>query len=338
MIGHIAYAHGSPCPTAVLDARQLPQGDHTLKQALTDIRRCLQAAGEGHVLKMALIRPSEHPMYDLDYRFVQALPGEDRFELRGSCGHSILSAVTAAERSGMLGALEVGDRVRVNVLNNGDSVVCEVDEISGDEREFTAYFVRPQAVPVARLLLTGEATTALEAGGARREVSLISSGNPYAFVDARTLGISDHSELFMAGAEFFAALAEIRAAASAHLGWPADGAFPKIAAIMPVEAGRIAARAISVPGWHPTIALTGAVCLGTAIRTPGTIPWRLAREVGCIDGLIDIVTPGGNTAVTAATPDVAGEPALTWVSVSRKRVDFHGSFAMQPSAPCTSRS
>ncbi|WP_329295867.1 PrpF domain-containing protein [Streptomyces sp. NBC_01455] len=323
----------------VLDARQLPLTGAALTKELTEVRRHLQAAGKDHVLKVALIRPSAHPMYDLDYRFIQALPGGlDQFELRGSCGHSILAAVAAAERARMIGALNVDDRVRVNVLNNGDSVVCEVNATVGDELEFTAYFVRPQAVPVSRLLLTGEATTVLETGSARHEVSLVSSGNAYAFIDARTLGIRKPAELFSAGPELFATMADIQAAASARLGWPVGGAFPKIAAIMPVEAGRIAARAITVTGWHPTIALTGAVCLGTAIRTPGTIPWQTAREVGCIEGLIDIITPGGNTAVTAATPDVGGEPALTWVSVSRKRVDFHGSFAMEPSAPCTSRS
>jgi 2-methylaconitate cis-trans-isomerase PrpF len=87
-----------------------------------------------------------------------------------------------------------------------------------------------------------------------------------------------------------------------------------------------------VPSWHPTLALTGAVCLGAAIQIPGTIPWRIAAEAGSPHGSIAIATPGGSTAVTAATSKVAGEPALAWTSVGQKRVTFQGSFLLEPLA------
>ncbi|NGO67964.1 PrpF domain-containing protein [Streptomyces boncukensis] len=339
MIGHLAYAAGSPCPTLVLDAGRLPRDEEALLRALSEVRAYLTAAGGGHVLKTALVRPSEHPMFDLDYRFVQALPqAPDSFDLRGSCGHSILSAVVAAERAGTLPKLTPGDRIRVNVLNNGDSVVCEVDGTDRDELHFTVYFVRPGSVPLKELLLTGAPRTELAAGAgtgtgtAGCEVSLVSSGNAYAFVDARDLGVGDPGELFAAGPELFERLAALREAAAGLLGWPARGAFPKIAAVLPVASSLIAARALSVPSWHPTIALTGAVCLGTAAQIPGTVPWRVAQETGHVDGLLDIVTPGGRTAVTAAIDPADGEPALMWAAVARKRVTFQGSFVLEPLA------
>jgi 2-methylaconitate cis-trans-isomerase PrpF len=332
MIAHLAYAAGSPCPTLVLDADTVPPGGTPLTDRLADARRSLQAAGQAHVLKIALVRPSPHPMFDLDYRFVQALPDAvDSFDLRGSCGHSILSSAVAAERMGMLPKLSVGARVRVQVLNNGDSVVCEVDEVRRGEAQFTVHFVRTTAVPVHGLLITGEPRTAVAVDGELREVSLVSSGNAYAFLDARTIGVKDTEALFADDAALFERLGRIRAAVTRHLGWPEGGAFPKIAALLPLEPGRIAARAISVPSWHPTIALTGAVCLGSAVRIPDTVPWRVAREVGCPDGL-EIVTPGGRTAVAADVRDLDGVPALRWASVDRKRVTFQGSFPLEPSA------
>ncbi|KOG38850.1 hypothetical protein ADK74_31320 [Streptomyces decoyicus] len=333
MIGHLAYATGSPCPTVVLDARRLSADEETLRRELTEMRRYLTEAGGSHVLKIALVRPSAHPLFDLDYRFVQALPdGPDRFDFRGSCGHSILSAVVSAERAGMLPALTAGGRVRVNVLNNGDSVVCEMEETGLNEVRFTVYFVQPVGVPLPELLLTGEPRTELEADGVLRTVSLVSTGNPYVFVDARDLGIRDHTELFAAGDALFEQMARLRVAAAGRLGWSPDGAFPKIAATLPEASGRIAARAISVPGWHPTIALTGAVCLGAAARIPGTVPWRIAQEAGRSDGPLGITTPGGRTAVTAATHDIGGQPALTWVGVGRKHVTHQGSFVLEPLA------
>ncbi|QTR06025.1 hypothetical protein J7S33_06940 [Saccharothrix algeriensis] len=41
---------------------------------------------------------------------------------------------------------------------------------------------------------------------------------------------------------------------------------------MPDEGGAVAARAVSVPSWHPTLALTGAVCVAAAAAIPGTVP------------------------------------------------------------------
>lgn len=333
MIGHLAYAVGSPCPTVVLDADRLPRDDDAMLRHLTEVRGYLDTAGGAHVLKMALVRPSEHPMFDLDYRFVQALPGgHDRFDTRGSCGHSILSAVVSAERAGMLPKLTPGDRVRVNVLNNGDSVVCEVDATDRDEMRCTVYFVRPGGVPFSELLVGGAPRTELAVGDARFEVSLVSSGNAYAFVDARDLGVRDHMDLFAAGGALFDRMARLRSAAARRMGLPPDGAFPKIAAVLPVGAGRIAVRALSVPSWHPTIALTGAVCLGTATRIPLTVPWRVAQEAGAADGTVDILTPGGRTAVTAATRTAAGESSFLWAAVTDKRVTFQGSFVLEPLA------
>ncbi|WP_425247615.1 PrpF domain-containing protein [Streptomyces sp. NEAU-NA10] len=334
MIGHLAYAAGSPCPTFVLDSARLPREDTALLGHLTEARRYLTSAGGAHVLKIALVEPSAHPMFDLDYRFVQALPGApDLFDLRGSCGHSVLAAVVAAARCGMLPRLVPGARVRVRVRNNGDSVVCEVDRVERDAVGFTVTFVQPRPVPFTDLLPTGQARTVLEANGQRVEVSLVSSANTYAFVDARSLRVSDQSALFAADGELLQRLEALRGAAARRLGWPTGGAFPKIAAVLPGEDGGVAARALTVPGWHPTIALTGAVCLGTAARIPGTVPWRITREAEAGDGLLDITTPGGRAAVTAVvslpgTDD--GDGALLWSSVARKRVTFQGSFALAP--------
>src|SRR5690606_13326534 len=194
------------------------------------IRRCLVEAGATHVLKIALVRPAEHPLFDLDYQFVQVLPGSvDSFDLRGSCGHSILAAVVAAERMGVGPRLTAGARVRVRVRNNSDNVVCAVDHVGFGETVFTVHFVPPDAVPVTELLIAGEPRTTLTVGGERCEVSMVSSGNPYVFVDARTLGFGDHGALFTADTALFERLTRIRAAAAELLGWPPGGAFPKIA-------------------------------------------------------------------------------------------------------------
>lgn len=320
MIAHIAYAEGSPCPTLVLDATQLPRNEDELRPALAAARSTLIAAGEEHILKIALISRSRHPLFDLDYRFVQCLPtNPDRFDLRGSCGHSILSSIMVASQLGWLPRLAPESRVRVHVVNNGDHVVCEVDEVARRTGNFTVHFLPTPAARLGDLMLTDEPVTELESDGVAYPVSLVSVGNPYVFVDAASLGLVSRDDLFADDPELFERLVALRTVAADRLGFPPDGAFPKIAAVGQFQPGRLAVRAISVPRWHPTMAVTGAVCLGVASTIAGTIPHELARSARCVPGELAIDTPGGSTVVSAEVSGTGPDDRLLWTSVTRKR-------------------
>jgi 2-methylaconitate cis-trans-isomerase PrpF len=333
MTGHIAFAEGSPCPTLVLDGRALPPGGPGLLAGLAAVRTDLDLAGYAHVLKNALIQPSGHPLFDLDYHFVQSLPGgPDRFDLRGSCGHSILSSVLVAARTGMIAPLSAGSRVRVNVTNNGDNVVCDIEEVSADSARFTVHFLRSPATPVKELLMTGDPVTRLVVGGADVDVSMVSMGNPYVFVSAEQLGVTTRQDLFAEDPAWFATLCRVREAACALLGWDPAGAFPKIAALLPDGPGLLAARAISVPSWHPTLALTGAIALGTAIRIPGTLPAALAERVAVPGEPVRLRTPGGELRVTARTAGPADALEVAWVSIGGKPARFVDTVAL-PALP-----
>lgn len=323
----LAKAHGAPCPTAVLDGRALPDTEPELLSALAGLRADLSGHGAGDVLKNAIVRPSRHPLFDLDYRFVQSLPqSHDSFDLRGSCGHSILAAVEAAARTGMIQPLVPGCRVRVNVLNNGDNVVCETEETSDRGTRFTAHFLCSPPLRLPELLMTGEPVTDVLFEGRSVPVSLVSMGNPYAFVDASHLGVSGPDALFADDPRLFSAMTRLRVAVCEAQGWDTFGAFPKIAALLPQEGGGLLVRAVSVPSWHPTVALTGAICLGAAAGIEGTVPWSLTgRTARNPDALLTVRTPGGCVRVAAHSthgPDDVRK--LAWVSVAEKQVEYRG--------------
>ncbi|GAA2448358.1 PrpF domain-containing protein [Streptomyces glaucus] len=325
MIAYLAQAVGAPTPTLVLDAGPLPRQEDELRTVLTTVRCWLEDHGHGHVLKFALVKPSPHPLFDLDYRFVQGLPGgTDRFDFRGSCGHSILSSVLAADNLGWLPRLSPGNRIRVQVLNNGDHVVCEVDEARRNSGNFTVHFLQGDGIPLGELLLTGQARQMLMTADGMQEASLVATGNPYVFVDAASLGMATQQELFTAGETLYDRLLRIRTAASAVLGWPPESVFPKIAAVGAYTPGRLSVRAISVPSWHPTLALTGATCLAAAAAIPGTVPARLLQQAGITADDITIDTPASTTHVAAYLSGGDGEASLQWVSVKGKHAHLNG--------------
>lgn len=313
----VAYAEGSPCPTLVLPADWLPSNEAALAAALRPVRRSLAAHGNAKVLKIALVAPSAGRSFDLDYRFVQCLPSDNpRFEFRGSCGHSILAAVLVSAALGWVDPLRPGRTVGVNVRNNADFVECQVDEAAESEAMFTVRFRHRRPPRLDSLLLFGEPVTELPYGGATARVSGVSMGNPYVFVDAAALGWTRVPALFNGGADLFATLSVVRQAAEARLGWR-PGTFPKVAALLPVGRGALAARAISVPSWHPTLALTGVTCLGAAAAIPGTVPAQLAGHPG---GRLTIHTPGGTTEVSTRATGATGDASLNGVAVSGKVV------------------
>ncbi|WP_052440687.1 PrpF domain-containing protein [Streptacidiphilus anmyonensis] len=333
----LARAIGAPGPTLVLDADALPRDSEGLVPALTRIRRRLAdgnaagsnaadgdaaaAGGRGEVLKWALIAPSAHPLFDVDYRFVQAMPdAPDHFDLTGNCGHSLLAAVTAAAQAGRLPALRAGDRIRARVLNNGDQVVCQVDHASSRHTVFTAHFIAPPGTRLGSLLRDGG--------------RVVRMANPYLFVDGARLGVRDREALFRGDQpELYATLERMRRRQAARLGWPLNGAFPKVAAVVPVAPGHLAVRALTVGGWHPELALTGAVCLAAASALRGTIPNRLlaagdADASSAAPGRLVIDTPARQVVASYAATGDTQDDELLWVSVGGKETQALGAVAV----------
>lgn len=289
MKADIVRVEGAPCPTLVLARDMLPSGALALRDELLHVRRWLDRTGRGDIHKIGLYGASPAPGSDLDYRFVQSTP--HGFDFRSGCGHSLLACVTAA---GLTGS------VRVRSVTTGDTVVCEPEP----HASHTVRFKGPG--PARTLLPTGHPVDRI--GGL--DASLVRFGNPYVFVDAAALGVPTAKALFEAGGELLRLLLRSRAAAARLLGCGPGTALPKIAAVGSGPCGRLFARGVTVSGWHPSLALTGAACLAAAAAIPGTVPHRLTESPA-----LEIVTPGGIVRVSAA---VEG-PYIRSVSVHGKR-------------------
>lgn len=322
MIVGLAQAMGAPCPTVVLDLSALPRDVPNLVTALAAVRRHLAAADLGHVLKIALASPARDSDADLDYRFVQALPGDfTQFDFAGNCGHSILATVTVGATAGWIPPLDERRPVRVRLLNNGGLVQCTGASAGHRRWRFhVVEFVNRPPVPLTDLLLTGQPLDSVHYAGFSYRVSLVSMGNPYVFVSAAALGLPDRHALFRVGDAGQQQMLGIRQAAAHLLGWPPKSTFPKVAAVGASPDGHLFVRAVSVPTWHPTLALTGASCLAAAVAIPGTIPNGLAARAGGRMSVFDVDTPGGQTSVASAVSYQRPGGELMSVSIGGKEV------------------
>ncbi|WNB92527.1 PrpF domain-containing protein [Bacillus sp. NEB1478] len=324
MLIYIAKAEGSVSSTVVIDGRNMDNDPAIILPVLSSIHSRLQEMkGYKTITKYAVIQPSSHPMYDLNYFFFQLIPGEPcRFEYTGSCGHSILASIQVAITWGWISSACPGLRVRVYVENIGNSLVCEVDQATRQGINCTAHFIETGDTRLGSFLLTGNPSDVLETEDGVVEVSLISAGNPYVFVDAKTLGCFNQFDLFQADEVLFQKLQRIRIAASKRLGWNPESVFPKIAAVSRFDEESLSVRAISVPKWHPTLALTGTACLGVASAIKDTVVYRMIEGMKTENGLVKIVTQGGTTCVSSITTGSSSEDRLLYNSISNKNVQL----------------
>ncbi|MER5310289.1 hypothetical protein ABT034_21165 [Streptomyces sp. NPDC002773] len=323
----VVRAHDAPGPTLVLRLDHLPHGALALGGELAWVRRALDGTPYAGIGKIALYRPGP----TLDYRFVQALPAGG-FDFRAGCGHSLLACVVADGRPGpvTVRAVTTGDTVLCEPEPHGDAYTLSflraptapgtlptgrpVDLLDGTPVSVVRYgnpyvfvdarHLRAHADRDARHL---RAQHALDAHRPRAHDDLdrLHTLRAHAALDAhhsrapaaldRLLTLRAHAALDAHHPRAHAdldRLLTLRAHAARLLGHPPHSALPKIAAFTRGPAG-ISVRALTVGGWHPRLALTGAAALAAAGALDGTV-------VPTVSG--PVRTPGGTVTVSTA-PD-----------------------------------
>ncbi|KAE8340658.1 hypothetical protein BDV24DRAFT_175145 [Aspergillus arachidicola] len=250
--------------------------------------------------KVAVIRKSKIPGVDVDYTFVRVAPDQAQVDMTGNCGNM------------------ASGQMDITVFNtNTQQILVEAVQVTPDgefseDGDYSIAGVRGTASPVRMNFIkpAGSMTGGLLPSGAKREtltvgsahtptpfivrVSLVDAANPFVLVDASTMPAAYHDseptsplslgiieEIRVAGAVRFS-LAQDTATAGRVIGTP------KIALLYPcrreVDVGRrideadIEVLPFSLGQPHPSLQLTGAVCVGTALSIPGTVAWDVQRQ------------------------------------------------------------
>jgi 2-methylaconitate cis-trans-isomerase PrpF len=300
--------------------------------------------GLSSVSKICVVGPPTRPDADIDYTFAQVQVKEASVDYSGNCGNMSSAMGPFAAEEGMVDVPTDGEAVvRIHNTNTAKIIIARfgmrdglaetegdlaIDGVAGTAAPIRLEFDDPGGTKTGRLLPTGRAVDMLDIPGLGTiEASLVDAANPCVFVAASALGKqgSELPDALERDAVFLERMEAIRCAASVAMGIAPDLAaagripsVPKVAMIaaparMATLSGRVlepgdmslAIRMLSMGQPHRAVPITGATCLGIAVRVAGSLPHALAK-VG--DGPITVAHPSGATVVDAAV-EHADDPA-----------------------------
>lgn len=293
--------------------------DRTLIAAMCgvggDDKRQIDGLGGSDPLtsKVAIVNLSEREDADLDYEFVQVVPGRNATDRVQTCGNILAGVVPFAIESGMLATVQGEMRARVYMLNS-DSV-CEVivqmdadgrveyrgdaqiDGVPGTAAPIICHYMDIAGSSCGSLFPTGNLVDEIDG----IQVSCIDNGMPVVVLRASDLGLTGYEsrDELNANEECKRKLERIRlqVGPKMNLGDVTDKVVPKMSLIAEPRAGGLIETRTFIPHvCHAAIGVLGAVSVATACVTPGTVADGLAKTES-VDGSYSVEHPSGECSV-----------------------------------------
>jgi 4-oxalomesaconate tautomerase len=294
----------------------LPQDETTLAGVL------IAAMGAGHPLqidgigggaavtsKVAMLSRSGHEWAEIDYFFAQVSVERRLVDFSPSCGNILAGVGPFAIETGLVAAHDGETAVRIRNTNTGALIEALVRTPGGRvtyEGDAEIAGVPGSAAPIVLNFMDviGSKCGALFPTGARREtiqdveVTCIDVAMPMVIARAVDFGLTGYETKaeIDADAALFARLEAVRREAGRRMGLGdvADKVVPKFGLLAgPRDSGHVTSRYFVPDKCHPAHAVTGAVCVGSCVLSPGTVADGLARPAGGRRVPIRIEHPSG---------------------------------------------
>jgi 2-methylaconitate cis-trans-isomerase PrpF len=310
-------------------------------------KRQLDGLGGGisSLSKVAIVGPSRRPDADVDYTFGQVVLDAAVVQYKGNCGNISSAIGPFAVDEGLVAANGDSATVRIHNTNTGRIIVARfaledgkaavegdfvLQGVAGTGAPIRLAFLEPGGATTGKLLPTGNVRDSLDVAGLGKvEVSLVDSANPVIFVDAAALGLdgTEKPADLEARPDLIARLELLRIAGAVRMGVAANEEeartrvrnIPQTAIVSrPRDDGsHITVRMMSTGQPHRATPLTGAMCLATAMRLPGTVAAALARLPADPAEDLVIAHPTGRLPVSARVADGKVEETVVYRTARR---------------------
>jgi 2-methylaconitate cis-trans-isomerase PrpF len=290
--------------------------------------------GDSLTSKAVIVARSTRHGIDLDYLFAQIAVGHDAVDTAPNCGNMLAGVGPFAIERGLVAAADPTTTIRVFNLNTGkviEAVVptpggritydgeARIDGVPGTGAPIVLNFLDAAGAKTGRLLPTGRPVDVIDG----IEVSCVDLSSPLVFVAAAALRKTGHESKreLDADTQLLRHMETLRrkAALLMGLGDVTGKVLPKIALVAPPSGGGNVTSRYFVP-WncHSAYAVTGALCLGAAVRIPGTVAHAVARSDAGSPDVVVIEHPAGRLETRMSTrPGRDGVPVFERAGIVR---------------------
>jgi 4-oxalomesaconate tautomerase len=328
----------------------LPQDPHRLSVLLAAVMGGPDAIqvdgiGGGHPLnnKVAVVGPATVPEADIDYLFLQVIPGERRATSAQNCGNILAAVGPFAIETGLLAPRGDETIVTVNMLNTGKLCRltvqtpngrvryegdCTLDGVPGSSAPIVCDFLDVAGSTCGALLPTGSVQDTVDG----LPVTCIDNGMPVVLLRATDFGVTGYetpAELD-ADASLKQRIETIRLAVGPRmsLGDVSKLTVPKMTLLAPPrDGGHVHTRTFIPHVCHETIGVFGAVSVATACVLPGSVAAGIARIPEGNSKTLQVEHPSGSLDVRIALGPVGadGRPTISGAGLLRSaRLLFRG--------------
>lgn len=255
----------------------------------------IDGIGGGHPLtsKVAIVGPSSLQDTDVDYLFAQVNVRERTVDTSPNCGNMLAGVGPFALESGLVRAdgdistvkihnVNTGKRIEARVQTPGGRVRYDgntaIDGVPGTAAPIYLAFLDAAGAKTGSLLPTGNAVDLIDGVA----TSLIDAAMPIMAAMAGDLGVSGYESPaeFAGNCDFMRRLEQLRLEAGRlmGLGDVRNLVIPKpVLLAQPRSGGNLSGRYFMPHVCHTSFAATGAVAVGMAAVTPGTLIAEIAR-------------------------------------------------------------
>jgi 4-oxalomesaconate tautomerase len=267
--------------------------------------REIDGIGGGHPLtsKVAVIRPSSAPNADVDYLFLQVVPGRAIVTDAQTCGNLLAGVGPFAIERGLVPVSGETTDVRIRIMNPTVSFASARVQTPGGRVRYdgdTVMAGTPFPAAPIHIEFPGGDTPVFPTGRlvdrfAGVEVTCVNAGMPVLLVRAADLGIEgteppdalERNDALRSQVE----AVRLEAGPAMGLGDVRDTTVPKITIVSPArQGGTVTTRTFIPHRVHAAIGVLGAVSVAAAVRAPGTV----ANQTAAVDRLVRIEHPTGS--------------------------------------------
>ena len=330
------FMRGGTSRGPYINRAALPEDDAALAQVL------IAAVGAGHPInidgigggvavttKVAMLSPSDHDWADVDYFFAQVSVEKRSVDFSPSCGNILSGVGPVAIEMGLVDAATPETRVRIRATNTGgltEAIVqtpggaveyegdARIDGVPGTSAPVILNFMDVVGSKTGQLFPTGQPVDLIDGV----EVTCIDVAVPMAIARAESFGLTgtETKEEIDANRAFYERMEPIRREVGRRMGLGdvSEKVVPKFGLLAPAQQGGTATARYFMP-WdcHPSMAVTGSICIGSCLMAPATVaeglvtrpttnpvPVRIEHPSGAIDVSMNCTVNNGRFDLKAA--------------------------------------